>query len=166
MQGRLVVTPSGEVCGAGLLGGVSLFVGAALLERAARAADGGRGRLGRGDRRPVVDYKLGVSRLGGRDLAEIGGRGLRGPIVYPHDSNALGGDVGEIGLVGDLAVGVLGAVAFGVGSIKDVSEFLGIPVQTLYQWWHQGTGPKAYPCGKRLRYSPAEVHRWLIEEAA
>jgi excisionase family DNA binding protein len=49
-------------------------------------------------------------------------------------------------------------------TIKDVSEFLGIPVQTLYTWRHQGTGPKAYRCGRHLRYDPDEIRRWLAEE--
>jgi predicted DNA-binding transcriptional regulator AlpA len=49
-------------------------------------------------------------------------------------------------------------------TIKDVSAFLGIPVQTLYTWRHQGTGPKAYRCGRHLRYDPAEIRRWLTEE--
>jgi predicted DNA-binding transcriptional regulator AlpA len=34
-------------------------------------------------------------------------------------------------------------------------------VQTLYTWRHQGTGPKAYRCGRHLRYDPDEIRRWL-----
>lgn len=51
-------------------------------------------------------------------------------------------------------------------SIQDVSAFLGVPVQTLYSWRHQGSGPRAYRCGKHLRYAPAEVLRWLEEQEA
>jgi excisionase family DNA binding protein len=51
-------------------------------------------------------------------------------------------------------------------SIGDVSRFLGIPVNTLYQWRHQGAGPRAYRVGRHLRYDPAEVRRWLVEGAA
>ena len=49
-------------------------------------------------------------------------------------------------------------------NVQQVSEFLGIPVQTLYMWRYQGTGPKAYRLGRHLRYAPAEILRWLEEE--
>jgi predicted DNA-binding transcriptional regulator AlpA len=51
-------------------------------------------------------------------------------------------------------------------SIKDVSRYLGIPVATLYQWRVQGSGPRAFRCGRHLRYDPAEVRRWLDQQAA
>ena len=51
-------------------------------------------------------------------------------------------------------------------SIGDVSRFLGIPVNTLYQWRHHGVGPRAYRVGRHLRYDPAEIRRWLTEGAA
>jgi DNA-binding transcriptional MerR regulator len=50
-------------------------------------------------------------------------------------------------------------------SIGDVSRFLGIPVNTLYQWRHHGIGPRAYRVGRHLRYDPAELRRWLNEDA-
>ena len=51
-------------------------------------------------------------------------------------------------------------------TVHQVSEFLGIPVQTLYAWRYEGTGPKAYRLGRHLRYAPAEILRWLEEGAA
>ena len=51
-------------------------------------------------------------------------------------------------------------------SIDDVSEFLGVPVGTLRQWRYVGTGPRAYRVGRHLRYSQAEVSRWLEAQAA
>lgn len=48
-------------------------------------------------------------------------------------------------------------------SVRDVAEFLGVPIGTLYQWRHLGTGPKAYRVGRHLRYDPGEVRRWLEE---
>lgn len=51
-------------------------------------------------------------------------------------------------------------------TIKEVSEFLNVPVGTLYQWRHRSVGPPAYRVGKHLRYDPAGVRRWLLEEAA
>jgi DNA-binding transcriptional MerR regulator len=42
-------------------------------------------------------------------------------------------------------------------SIQDVSEYLGIPVKTLYQWRCRGTGPKGRRVGRYLRYDPKDV---------
>lgn len=49
-------------------------------------------------------------------------------------------------------------------SIREVAEFLGLPVQTLYAWRYHGTGPRAYRCGRHLRYSRGEVLRWLEDQ--
>ena len=51
-------------------------------------------------------------------------------------------------------------------SAEDVSEYLGVPVNTLYQWRHKGTGPTAFRVGRFLRYDPSEVRQWLAENAA
>lgn len=49
---------------------------------------------------------------------------------------------------------------------RQVSKFLNVPVGTLYQWRHRSVGPPAYRVGRHLRYDPAAVRRWLLEEAA
>jgi Helix-turn-helix domain len=47
---------------------------------------------------------------------------------------------------------------------EELSEFLGgVPIATLYQWRYLGIGPVAFRVGKRLRYDPDEVRRWLVE---
>ncbi len=46
-------------------------------------------------------------------------------------------------------------------SVDEVADFLGIPVNTLYQWRHKGTGPTAFRVGRFLRYDPANVRDWL-----
>jgi hypothetical protein len=46
-------------------------------------------------------------------------------------------------------------------TVRDVSEFLRVPVQTLYSWRVQGYGPPARRVGKHLRYRPDEVVRWV-----
>lgn len=51
-------------------------------------------------------------------------------------------------------------------TIRDVSDFLGIPVSTLHQWRYHGTGPAAYRVGKHLRYSPAAVRAWLDQHCS
>jgi excisionase family DNA binding protein len=49
-------------------------------------------------------------------------------------------------------------------SITQVSEFLNVPIGTLYQWRHKGYGPPAWRLGRLLRYDAAAVRRWLVEE--
>jgi excisionase family DNA binding protein len=49
-------------------------------------------------------------------------------------------------------------------TISQVSEFLSVPVGTLYQWRHKGYGPPAMRIGRSLRYDAAAVRRWLVEE--
>ena len=51
-------------------------------------------------------------------------------------------------------------------TVSDVAHYLGVPVQTLYQWRYLGTGPAAYRVGKHLRYDPAAVPAWLDGQAA
>ncbi len=45
--------------------------------------------------------------------------------------------------------------------VADVAAFLGVPVSTLYQWRHQGYGPKGRRVGRYIRYDPQEVRRWF-----
>jgi predicted DNA-binding transcriptional regulator AlpA len=51
-------------------------------------------------------------------------------------------------------------------SIKDVSNYLGVPVNTLYYWRYTGRGPRAYRAGRWLKYREAEVRSWLDRQAA
>ncbi|RAS62944.1 AlpA family transcriptional regulator [Lentzea atacamensis] len=46
-------------------------------------------------------------------------------------------------------------------TIKDVADFLGIPVQTLYQWRTRKYGPPGRRIGKYVRYIPDEVIAWF-----
>jgi excisionase family DNA binding protein len=46
-------------------------------------------------------------------------------------------------------------------TVKDVSEYLQVPAQTLYSWRAQGYGPPARKMGKHLRYRPEDVTAWL-----
>ncbi len=46
-------------------------------------------------------------------------------------------------------------------SVADVSEYLQVPVQTLYSWRSQGGGPPARKVGKYLRYVPEDVVDWV-----
>lgn len=50
-------------------------------------------------------------------------------------------------------------------SIDDLSDYLGIPVNTLYQWRTKGYGPRGIRIGKHVRYRPHDVECWLGERA-
>lgn len=50
--------------------------------------------------------------------------------------------------------------------VKDVAEFLGVPVQTIYEWRCKGEGPPAYKIGHLLRYRESVVMDWLEEQTA
>ena len=43
----------------------------------------------------------------------------------------------------------------------EVSAYLGVPVQTLYQWRRKGYGPRGRRLGKHLRWSPEAVRSWF-----
>lgn len=43
----------------------------------------------------------------------------------------------------------------------ETSYYLGVPVQTLYQWKWLGQGPPVHKIGRHLRYDPAEVRAWV-----
>ncbi|TWP51326.1 helix-turn-helix domain-containing protein [Lentzea tibetensis] len=51
-------------------------------------------------------------------------------------------------------------------SIADVADFLGIPVQTLYQWRTKKYGPPGRRVGKYVRYVPEDVQAWFEAQPA
>lgn len=47
-------------------------------------------------------------------------------------------------------------------SVEDVSEYLGVPVATIYSWRSEGVyGPPGRRVGKRLRFLPDDVRHWF-----
>lgn len=46
-------------------------------------------------------------------------------------------------------------------TVQDVSEYLAVPVHTVYAWRNTGMGPPARRVGKRLRYRPEDVRDWV-----
>jgi excisionase family DNA binding protein len=46
-------------------------------------------------------------------------------------------------------------------SIEELSEYLHVPVRTLYDWRLSGKGPCAVHIGRQIRYFVADVHEWL-----
>lgn len=53
-----------------------------------------------------------------------------------------------------------------LGSPEEVSEHLGVPVQTLYTWRHRGIGPRASKVGRHLRYRWTDVEKWLDQKSS
>ena len=51
-------------------------------------------------------------------------------------------------------------------SVTDVSDYLGVPVRTIYQWRTKDYGPRARVVGRHLRFKPDEVFEWLDAQTA
>jgi excisionase family DNA binding protein len=49
-------------------------------------------------------------------------------------------------------------------TLAELSEMLGIPVNTLYGWRCRGEGAPGYRIGRHLRYRRAAVEAWLEEQ--
>ncbi len=50
--------------------------------------------------------------------------------------------------------------------VTDVSNYLGVSIQTLYTWRKSRTGPPAARVGKHLRYEPSAVRAWVRTRSA
>lgn len=50
-------------------------------------------------------------------------------------------------------------------TVGELSDYLGIPVATLYDWRTDGIGPKAVKLGRALRYPQSNVRLWIQERA-
>jgi excisionase family DNA binding protein len=48
---------------------------------------------------------------------------------------------------------------------EDIAEYLGVPLQTLYQWRHKRMGPPAAKVGRHLRYRWTDVDTWVLKQA-
>lgn len=46
-------------------------------------------------------------------------------------------------------------------TVNDVSRYLRIPVETLYQWRKKRIGPPAGKVGRHLRYEAEQVRQWF-----
>jgi excisionase family DNA binding protein len=50
-------------------------------------------------------------------------------------------------------------------SIRQLAEYLEIPVSTIYLWRSQGKGPHGLKVGKQVRYRAEDVLAWLEKQA-
>ena len=48
-------------------------------------------------------------------------------------------------------------------TIEELSDYLRVPVRTLYDWRLSGKGPCAVHVGRQLRYFVHDVQEWLRE---
>ena len=46
-------------------------------------------------------------------------------------------------------------------TVQDVSDFLGVPVRSLYEWRSKGYGPEGIKVGRHVRYFPEDVYAWV-----
>lgn len=44
---------------------------------------------------------------------------------------------------------------------EELAKYLTVPVATIYQWRHRGTGPRAARLGRHLRWKQTDVDRWI-----
>jgi predicted DNA-binding transcriptional regulator AlpA len=49
-------------------------------------------------------------------------------------------------------------------SIDELSECLGVPVKTIYDWRLSGHGPCAICVGRHLNYAVSDVRVWLANQ--
>jgi excisionase family DNA binding protein len=45
--------------------------------------------------------------------------------------------------------------------VEELAEYLGVPVQTIYDWRLSGRAPRAYKFGKHLRFAVSDITEWL-----
>ncbi len=48
--------------------------------------------------------------------------------------------------------------------IHELADYLGIPVQTIYDWRVRGLGPVAYRFGKHLKFAASDVRTWIAKQ--
>jgi excisionase family DNA binding protein len=46
-------------------------------------------------------------------------------------------------------------------SPSELAGYLGVPVKTIYQWHHRGSGPRYLKVGRHVRYRRSDVELWL-----
>lgn len=46
-------------------------------------------------------------------------------------------------------------------TVQDLSDYLGVPVMTIYHWRQSNYGPKGTRVGRYLRYRSEDVRAWF-----
>lgn len=45
--------------------------------------------------------------------------------------------------------------------VEELAAYLGVPIQTIYDWRCAGTAPRAFKFGKRLKFAFTDVAEWI-----
>lgn len=49
-------------------------------------------------------------------------------------------------------------------TVAELSDYLGVPVKTIYDWRLSGHGPCAIRVGRHLKYAVGDVRDWLAQQ--
>ncbi|MBP2585029.1 putative DNA-binding transcriptional regulator AlpA [Streptomyces sp. PvR006] len=49
---------------------------------------------------------------------------------------------------------------------EDIAALFGVPLETVYQWRKKRTGPPGFRVGKYVRYDPADVRAWVVQQSS
>ena len=49
-------------------------------------------------------------------------------------------------------------------TVRDLAEYLGLPVGTLYTWRYRGRGPLGFRVGRHVRYRQSDVDGWIQQQ--
>jgi excisionase family DNA binding protein len=52
-----------------------------------------------------------------------------------------------------------------LASADEVAKYLGVPVNTIYQWRHKGIGPAGLRVGRYVRFRWEDVEAWVDAQA-
>jgi excisionase family DNA binding protein len=51
-------------------------------------------------------------------------------------------------------------------SVRDLAEYLRLPIGTLYAWRCRGQGPSGFRVGRHVRYRQSDVDLWIDAQVA
>ncbi|MCM1950615.1 helix-turn-helix domain-containing protein [Streptomyces sp. G2] len=49
---------------------------------------------------------------------------------------------------------------------EDIAAMFSVPIETVYRWRKQRTGPPGFRVGRHVRYDPTAVHTWVQQQEA
>ncbi|MFG3351553.1 helix-turn-helix transcriptional regulator [Streptomyces sp. NPDC048001] len=47
---------------------------------------------------------------------------------------------------------------------EDIAAMFSVPIETVYHWRKQRTGPPGFRVGRHVRYDPAAVRAWVARQ--
>lgn len=48
--------------------------------------------------------------------------------------------------------------------VRQLADYLGVPVSTVYDWRTNGRGPAAHRFGKHLKFAVSDVQAWVEQQ--